>query len=73
MFVCNSIVEIVSASHKKTEQMFVETVTALSEAVDAKDRYTSGHSKRVADYSRKIAKYMGKSKEEQDLYTLVKL
>lgn len=66
MFVCNSIVEIVSASHKKTEQMFVETVTALSEAVDAKDRYTSGHSKRVADYSRKIAKYMGKSKEEQD-------
>ncbi|MBQ8633226.1 MAG: HD domain-containing protein [Lachnospiraceae bacterium] len=66
MFVCNSIVEIVSASHKKTEQMFLQTVTALSEAVDAKDRYTSGHSKRVAEYSRKIAERMGKSKEEQD-------
>ena len=66
MFVCNSIVEIVSASHKKTEQMFLKTVTALSEAVDAKDRYTSGHSKRVAEYSRKIAARMGKSKEEQD-------
>lgn len=66
MFVCNSIVEIVSASHKKTEQMFVQTVTALSEAVDAKDRYTSGHSKRVAEYSRRIAERMGKNKEEQD-------
>ena len=66
MFVCNSIVEIVSASHRKTEQMFLQTVTALSEAVDAKDRYTSGHSKRVAEYSRKIAERMGKSKEEQD-------
>ena len=66
MFVCNSIVEIVSASHKKTEQMFLQTVTALSEAVDAKDRYTSGHSKRVAEYSRQIAERMGKSKEEQD-------
>lgn len=66
MFVCNSIVEIISASHKKTEQMFLQTVTALSEAVDAKDRYTSGHSKRVAEYSRKIAARMGKSQEEQD-------
>ena len=66
MFVCNSIVGIVSSSHKKTEQMFIQTVTALSEAVDAKDRYTSGHSKRVAEYSRKIAARMGKSKEEQE-------
>ena len=66
MFVCNSIVEIISASHRKTEEMFLQTVTALSEAVDAKDRYTSGHSKRVAEYSRKIAERMGKSKEEQD-------
>lgn len=66
MFVCNSIVEIVSGSRKKTEQMFLQTVTALSDAVDAKDRYTSGHSKRVAEYSRRIAERMGKSKEEQD-------
>lgn len=66
MFVCNSIVEIVSGSHKKSEQLFVQTVTALSEAVDAKDRYTSGHSKRVAEYSRMIAQRLGKSKEEQE-------
>ena len=66
MFVCNNIVEIVSGSRKKTEQMFIQTVMALSDAVDAKDRYTSGHSKRVAEYSRMIAARMGKSKEEQE-------
>lgn len=44
----------------------MQTVTALSDAVDAKDRYTSGHSKRVAEYSCMIAKRMGKSKKEQE-------
>ncbi|MBP3610381.1 MAG: response regulator [Lachnospiraceae bacterium] len=66
VFVCNSIVEIVSGSRKKTEQLFVQTVTALSDAVDAKDRYTSGHSKRVAEYSRRIAERLGKSRSEQE-------
>lgn len=51
---------------KKTKELFVQTVTALSEAVDAKDRYTSGHSRRVAEYARMIAERMGKSKEEQE-------
>ena len=51
---------------KKVKDIFMQTVTALSEAVDAKDRYTSGHSKRVAQYSRMIAERMGKSKEEQE-------
>ncbi len=51
---------------KKINDLFLQTVTALSEAVDAKDRYTSGHSKRVAEYSRMIAERMGKTKEEQE-------
>lgn len=48
------------------EKMFVQSLIALSEAVDAKDRYTSGHSKRVAEYARSIAKRMGVPKEEQE-------
>ena len=48
------------------KELFIQTVTALSEAVDAKDRYTSGHSQRVAEYARMIAARMGKSKEEQE-------
>ena len=51
---------------QKIEELYLQTVTALSEAVDAKDRYTSGHSKRVAEYSRMIAKRLGKSVEEQE-------
>ena len=44
----------------------MNTVIALSDAVDAKDRYTSGHSKRVAAYSKMIAIKLGKSPEEQN-------
>ncbi len=51
---------------KTIKELFIQTVTALSEAVDAKDRYTSGHSKRVAEYARMIAIRLGKSKEEQE-------
>ncbi|MBQ4536549.1 MAG: response regulator [Lachnospiraceae bacterium] len=58
--------EEVRLQQKKLQKLYVQTVTALSEAVDAKDRYTSGHSKRVAEYARLIAARMGKSKEEQD-------
>lgn len=51
---------------QSVKELFIQTIAALSEAVDAKDRYTSGHSKRVAEYARMIAGRMGKSKEEQD-------
>ena len=51
---------------EKVKDIFTRTVTALSEAVDAKDRYTSGHSKRVAEYALMIAKRLGKSVEEQE-------
>ena len=47
-------------------ELYMQTVEALSDAVDAKDRYTSGHSDRVAYYARLIAERMGKTKEEQD-------
>ena len=55
-----------SLQQERIKKLFVQTVTSLSEAVDAKDRYTSGHSKRVAEYALMIAARMGKSKEEQD-------
>lgn len=62
------VIFLTADNEAETEQkcfVFVQTVTALSEAVDAKDRYTSGHSKRVAEYSRMIAARMGKSRKEQ--------
>lgn len=51
---------------QQTQRFFLQTVIALSEAVDAKDRYTSGHSRRVAEYSQKIAARMGKSEDVLD-------
>ncbi len=39
---------------------------ALTAAVDAKDAYTSGHSKRVANYSRQLAHAIGMSDAECD-------
>lgn len=56
----------ITQQQARTKELFLQTITALSEAVDAKDRYTSGHSKRVAKYSKMIAARMGKNKEEQE-------
>lgn len=58
--------EEIRRQKRKMEDLFTQTITALSEAVDAKDRYTSGHSKRVAEYAYLIAERMGKSQKEQD-------
>lgn len=44
--------------------MFEQTAEALANAIDAKDKYTHGHSSRVAMYSEKIARKAGMSDEE---------
>ena len=44
--------------------MFEQTAEALANAIDAKDKYTHGHSSRVAEYSKKIAALSGKSEQE---------
>lgn len=61
--------EEIRTQQKKIEDLLSQTITALSEAVDAKDRHTSGHSRRVAQYAYLIAERMGKSQQEQeDIY-----
>lgn len=54
------------AQHEKLERISMQIVKALSGAVDAKDTYTNGHSLRVAEYSREIARRAGLSGEMQD-------
>ncbi|WP_198153271.1 HD-GYP domain-containing protein [Thermotalea metallivorans] len=39
--------------------VYFETIKALANAVEAKDKYTIGHSYRVADYAVGIAEHMG--------------
>lgn len=46
-----------------------QAIRAVADTVDAKDPYTSGHSKRVAEYSLRIAARLGlPEKEREDLY-----
>ena len=54
-------------SKEKINRMNTNIIRALAYTIDAKDRYTSGHSQRVADYSLAIARRMGKSEEEQKI------
>jgi energy-coupling factor transport system substrate-specific component len=58
--------KVIRLQQEETKHLFSQTVMALSDAVDAKDRYTSGHSKRVAHYAALIAEKMGKSEEEKE-------
>ena len=54
-------------SRERLDQLNMNIIRALSYTIDAKDRYTSGHSQRVADYSLAIAKRMGKSEADQKI------
>ncbi len=45
------------------EKTYMETLSALAMAVEAKDPYSRGHSKRVSEYAEKIAVKMGLPEE----------
>ena len=56
----------IESKTRENKAMFLQAIGALSAAIDAKDTYTSGHSSRVAVYSKMIAKRAGYSDAKQD-------
>lgn len=55
--------------NRNSQRLFEQTAMALVGAIEAKDKYTHGHSSRVAQYSRMIAKEAGKSPREcEEIY-----
>ncbi len=68
----DDVTALVREIDKYTEhikKLSVEVMEALAHTIDAKDRYTNGHSFRVAMYSRMLAKELGLSSQEQeDIY-----
>ena len=55
--------EKVTVNELKIETLTYQALETLANTIDAKDRYTNGHSKRVAQYSKEIAKRMGKDED----------
>ena len=66
LFVIYSHQKRLDEESRRMQMLFEQTATALVNAIDAKDKYTHGHSSRVADYSRKLAELNYKTEEECD-------
>jgi len=49
--------------NRELRTAYIQTISALAEAIDAKDSYTRGHSERVAIYASRIAREMNLDKE----------
>ncbi len=62
-----------AAANERLEAANLSFAAALIATLDARDRYTAGHSAAVAIYSRDIAERMGLSPEEQNLAHLAGL
>lgn len=52
---------------QNSEQLSSQIMTTLAAAIDAKDKYTNGHSIRVAKYSQMLCKALGRSEEDQKI------
>lgn len=61
------LADSLAAANAKLEQANISFASALIATLDARDRYTAGHSAAVAVYARDIAARMGLSETEQDL------
>lgn len=62
----NELDKINASLELQNERITLQSMYALAKTIDAKDRYTNGHSKRVAKYSRMLAERMGLSGDELD-------
>jgi HD-GYP domain-containing protein (c-di-GMP phosphodiesterase class II) len=49
---------------RELQELFSDTINALTAAIDAKDPYTHGHSERVNEYAVIIARYMSLTPEQ---------
>ena len=69
----NSLYNEVEQKTHENKDLFIQVVMAISSAIDTKDAFTKGHSSRVADYSRMIAKRCGYSDARLDELYMIAL
>jgi putative nucleotidyltransferase with HDIG domain len=65
--------EKVQRAARENRELFLSSIRALAEAIDAKDPYTRGHSERVARYAAAIAEEMALDPEEVERVRLAAL
>jgi putative nucleotidyltransferase with HDIG domain len=65
--------ERVQRAARENRELFLSSIRALAEAIDAKDPYTRGHSERVARYASAIAEEMDLTAEEVEKVRLAAL
>ncbi len=63
----------ISALYAAQHDLFLGTLKSLTAAIDAKDRYTRGHSERVAWFSRALALRVGVEPAEAERYHIAGL
>lgn len=64
-----ALVKEITSYTEAIKTLTTEVMEALARTIDAKDKYTNGHSLRVAMYSMMIAQELGMSKQQQlDIY-----
>lgn len=52
--------------YTRLKETFLQTATAMAGAIEAKDRYTGGHTKRVLHYAMAIAEYLDLKPEQRE-------
>jgi putative nucleotidyltransferase with HDIG domain len=55
-----------SILYTRLRETFLQTASAMADAIEAKDRYTGGHTKRVVQYSLAIAEYLEMDAAERE-------
>ncbi len=66
-----NLAQEVEKKTKENQILFLHIVSSLAAAIDAKDKYTNGHSSRVAEYSREMARRFGYSEEKmREIYMM---
>ena len=62
----NHLNQEVEKKTEEVEQLSIHIIKSLAFAIDAKDKYTNGHSSRVAEYSKEIAARYGYDENAQN-------
>ncbi len=66
MLVARAKTRKIKERQQEYKRITEQSLRTFAKTIDAKDSYTNGHSIRVAEYTKEIAKRMGKSEEEQE-------